>query len=216
MLNSVKGKRHNIVITCIFVFIFAIGLLCLNHLHDYLSFTKRLDCNTLVIEGWLFDYMLDHAVQEIKHNHYNQILILCLNENKPLDDIQHGFKETEAHKTSKRLIDQGIDSELIRIIPVRNMGGHHTFRRALTLKKWFEVHVLSTKAFNVYTGGPHARKTYTTFTRVFEDSYEIGIIPSPIEHYNSKFWWSSVKGISVTLRFFFGYLYAKFWNFKSL
>jgi hypothetical protein len=216
MPNSGKAKKHKLVITCIAVFIFTIGLLCLNQLHDYLSYTKRLDCDTLVIEGWIFDYMLDHAAQEIKVSHYNRILILCMNGNKPPDDIQYDFKETEAYKTTARLIDQGIDSKLIYIIPVSYSGGHHTFKRALTLKEWFEVHDLTTKAFNIYTGGPHARKTYTVFTRVFDNSYKIGVIPSPIEHYNSRFWWSSKRGFSVTTRFFFGYLYAKFWNFKSL
>jgi hypothetical protein len=215
LLNSGKVEKHKLVILCITVFIFTIGLLCLNNLHDYLSYTKRLDCDTLVIEGWLFEYMLDHAAQEIKHSHYNQILILCM-ENKPPNDIQYGFKETEAVITTTRLTDQGINSKLIRTIPVSYVDSHRTFKRALTLKKWFEVHVLSTKTFNIYTGGPHARKTYTAFTRVFGDSYKIGVIPSPIEHYNSRFWWSSKRGLSVTIEFFFGYLYARFWNYKSL
>ena len=216
MFNSGREKKLKIVSTCLLIFLFTIGLFCFNHLHDYLSVTKRLDCDTLVIEGWLFDYMLDHAVQEIKHNHYNKILILCMNKNKPSDDIQHDFKETEAYQTSKRLIDRGIDPELISTIQIKDMGNHHTFRSALTLKNWIKVHGFSSKKFNIYTGGPHARKTYTAFTRVFGDSYKIGIVPSPIEHYNSRFWWSSLKGISVTLRFFIGYVYAEFWNFDKL
>ena len=182
MLNSGKAKKYKLVILFIIVLIFMNGFLLFNHLHDYLCYKKRVDCNTLVIEGWLFDYMLDHAAREIKHNHYNRILILCLNEGMPVENFHKDFNETEAYRISKRLTDQGIDPKLIRTISGRNLGSHHTFTRALTLKKWIEVQPMSIKAFNVYTGGPHARKTYTAFTRVFGYSYKIGVISSPIEH----------------------------------
>ncbi len=39
-------------------------------IHSFLSITRPIDAQTLVVEGWIFDYMLDDAVREIRKGKY--------------------------------------------------------------------------------------------------------------------------------------------------
>jgi hypothetical protein len=81
---------------------------------------------------------------------------------------------------------------------------------ALATKEWLIANQI--KAVNVFTGGPHGRKSYVIFKKALGDGIRVGVISCPIKHYPTR-WWTSLRGTSVTLRYLAGYFYAVLWGY---
>ena len=198
--------------------ILIIGLLaslviCLLQLHNFLAITRPVRAEVLVVEGWLFDYMLDQAAEEFKTGNY-QLLITtgCRDQFQNLPE-RGGFAG-HAEYAAAYLAGRGIDPGRIMTVPAPDVKNHRTYQAGLALKKWLAGHP-GIHAINIYTGGPHARKTYTIFRRVIGRAMDTGVIACTMTHYNPRYWWGSARGVSVTLRFFIGYLYALCWPFNT-
>ncbi len=183
-------------------------LTCFINLHSFLALNRPIATNTLVIEGWLFDYMLDYAVNEINQCDYQYIITVGCKKKFKQSSVHYGYS-SYADYVADKIIKKGIDSTKVFSVPFENIYIHQTYQSAISLKKWLKENKnLDISSVNVFTGGPHARKSYVIFKKNLKDICNIGIISCQIKHYNSRFWWSSIRGLKVTLRYFWGYIYA--------
>lgn len=199
--------RYRFIILSIILFVIIALFLIAPTIHPFLSITKPVKADILVIEGWLFDYMLDEAVDLYKKGKYEYIITTGGARNFSHNKIASGANSS-AEYAAKRLVNRGIDPESIFTASGPAVKNHHTYNSAFALKKWMLNNMPEIKTLNIFTGGPHGRKTYNIFKKVLGENIKVGIISSKIKHYNSKYWWTSLRGSRVTFKFIVGYIYA--------
>ena len=116
---------------------------------------------------------------------------------------------------AKQLQSLGVQYSDIVTLPVPEVSNHQTYASALTVKKWLKKLEVAPKGINVFTIGPHARKSLVLFTRALGASCPIGVIAGTEDSYDPERLWLSVKGIYTVLRKAIGYLYAEWWPLQD-
>jgi len=110
---------------------------------------------------------------------------------------------SNTERTKNELISLGIDPNLIIAIPGNRAGINRTLASALAFRNWLKTNNLEIEGINIISLGAHGRRTWTTFNKVLDKSFKIGIISLPdYENQNSR------KGtILKTLRETIGLIY---------
>jgi hypothetical protein len=204
-MNNRKLRIFAIVGICASMSIFAIHAPLLRAIFAFLSVNKPVKAKVLVVEGWLFDYMLKDAADEFFTGNYTY----CVISGQRDRGVRYDSSSAEAV-----LINAGIDSSKIKRAASYKNSFHRTYQQANSVKNWLKKNDPSVKSINVFTGGPHGRKTWTVYKRVLGKDFEVGIISCRIQHYNADRWWTSKRGLLVTTKFAIGYIYALVWPFK--
>jgi hypothetical protein len=169
--------------------------------YNYLSITKPIKAEVLVIEGWLSDCMLKDAAHELLRGGYAYCIVA-------------GQLDSSSYQVAS-LNRYGVDSTLIKLCPSKFHRGYSTFNMAASAYQWLKKHESRVTEINVLTGGPHGRKSWTIFKKVFGKNYRIGIISSSAELCDSDLWWSSKKGRRNLIKYGLGYVYALYFNFEG-
>lgn len=114
----------------------------------------------------------------------------------------------------KIIIERGNDKDKIRTVEIESDTPQFTYHSAIKVKEWLMVNYPDKKKLNVFTGGPHGRKSWIIYRRIFGENFDIGVISSSIQHFDVQNWWKSQHGFSVVSRYLIGYLYALLWPFS--
>ena len=169
--------------------------------YRFLNVTDPVNGNVLIIEGWLSGKVLIEAAREFKKGDYS----FCLITGKAF------FLPSAMNMLHK----QGISLDSIRFVESDMKSRHRTYHMALAARNWLRENDQSIKAVNIFTGGPHGRKSWVIFRRVFGKEYSVGIISSKTWFFNPNSWWESKRGIRSVGRYGVGYLYGLLWPFKT-
>lgn len=174
-------------------------------IHAFLALDKPVDAEVLIVEGWLFDYMLDAAAQEIKKGKYRMVVTTGFELELEKYSKHYGSKST-AEYCKTRLSYRGIDSSIIYAVPAPPVKNDHTFQSAAAIKSWLNQRKI--ESVNVFTGGPHGRKSLILFQKALGKDIKVGVISCKIKDYDSIYWWTSLRGAKATIRYIAGYIYA--------
>jgi len=186
-------------------FFYSILVYTLISIQTFLSLSRPVNADVLVVEGWLFEYMLDSAAKEIQKSNYKYIVTTGIKENYPKHSRYYGFKN-QADYCKDQLRIRGIDPSIIYAISSSWVDSNRTYHTASAIKSWLIERNI--KAVNVYTGGPHGRKTLLLFQEALGDTVKVGVISCKIRHFDPVYWWTSWRGTHTTLRYLAGYIYA--------
>ena len=167
-------------------------------LYGFLSPSKPIRAEVLVVEGWLSECMLKEASEEYLHGNYSYCLI-------------SGKKDDSPRSPVKALIRYGIDSSAIKFTEAKMKKGYNTFYMAHAAHEWLKTNDQKISKINVFTAGPHSRKSWIIFKRVFGNRYEIGVLSANLENCNTQLWWKSKRGVHYLVKYGLGYLYALLW-----
>ncbi|MGI6312036.1 MAG: hypothetical protein ACOXZU_10940 [Bacteroidales bacterium] len=77
----------------------------------------------------------------------------------------------------RKLISSGVDSSKIIVITAENTRMNRTLASALAVKRWIDTSEYQIRGLNIMSLGVHSRRTWITYKRVLNKSYDIGIIP---------------------------------------
>ncbi|MBK9992037.1 MAG: hypothetical protein IPP19_15270 [Verrucomicrobia bacterium] len=181
------------------------GLAYVFLIEGFLAITKPVQSDVLVIESWFPENLavLD-AAEVIRQGNYRHILCVALDE--PSSRGSSGLPVAE--RTARRLIGLGTDPQIIRVLNIPFENSKRTYTLAAAARDWLKKELPETRAINLFSINVHARKSHILFLKAFPPDYTIGIIASKIPPYPYSRWWLSPKGIYVTVRNTFGYLYA--------
>jgi hypothetical protein len=86
---------------------------------------------------------------------------------------------SNAERTAKNLISMGIDSNLIIAIPGKRVRINRTLTSALAFRDWLKKSDIKVEGINILSSGTHSMRTWMTFNKVLDKSYNIGIISLP-------------------------------------
>lgn len=181
------------------------GLAYILFIEGFLAVTKPVHSDVLVVESWFPENLaVIDAAEVIRQGHYRHVLCVALDE--PASRGSSGLPVAE--RTARRLISLGADPQIIRVLNIPYVANKRTYTLAAAARDWLKGELPETRSINLFSINVHARKSLTLFRKAFPPDYTIGIIASNVPHYPYSRWWLSRRGIYVTVRNTFGYLYA--------
>lgn len=187
------------VLTAVFIHLFC-------SLNSFLSPYHPLNSKLIVIEGWNPDYTFEQIAQKFKG--HDSILIVVTG--GPLESGSY-LKEykTFAEVGAASLTVLGIPDSMVKAVPADKVIKDRTFTSAISLKSWLDSTKYHPQSIDLYTLGPHARRSALLFQTVFGKDLRIGIIPITDRDYDPKHWWKSSRGFRTVTDELIAYLYVK-------
>ena len=164
----------------------------------------------LVVEGWLPDYAIEAAMAEFKSGEYK--LLITLGAPLPRGAYLSEYK-TCAELAAATLVALGFNPEQLQVVPGTSALEGRTHNAAMALKHHFaNSDEPSIQSMNVFTLGPHARRTQLVFRKVFPTPMRVGIIGTKVLAYDECNWWKSSEGVRTVVGESIAYLYQRCWG----
>lgn len=130
---------------------------------DYKEFVDRnLYVKEIIIDHKIIIPVINNSIYDISDAHVKGRVINNFNSNAQL--------------TKNKLFSMGIDSSIIKALPGRKTRLNRTLTSALAVSNWLETSNLKVKGINIVSVGTHARRTWMTYNKVLNKSYDVGII----------------------------------------
>lgn len=195
----------------ILILVFAAAFFALmTNIQPFLAKTARVDSRFLVVEGWVHEYVLRAAADEIKSGNYEKVFTTGgpVVGSKYINDFN-----TSANVGAEFLVKLGIAN--VQPAPARETGRDRTYTSAIALRDYFHAHDIPVSAINVLTEDTHARRSQLLFQEAFGREVKVGIISVHDPDYDARHWWRTSEGFRSVLDEGFAYIYARFFFFPS-
>lgn len=174
-------------------------------LYPFLAVNAPIKSDVLVVEGWLPDYALAEVAAEFNRGVYQKIIIVGA-------PLRHGYFLTQyksyAYLAAATLVFLGIDSEKIVALPIPLATRDRTQTAALVLKHWLFTHNVEIRSINLYSLGPHARRSWLSFQQALQPQIQVGVMAGMPRDYEPNRWWDYSAGVRTVLSELIGYGYA--------
>ncbi len=172
----------------------------------FLSNNNPVNGKYLVLDGIMPDYSIQQAIEIFNNQNYTTVIATG-------SKLESGYfiseKKTMAELTYATFIALGFDSANVIVIPEGDILKDRTYTSALSLKKYFDKHQISSADVDVLALGCHARRSRILFQLALGENYKVGIIAVPDNSFNINKWWKTSKGVRTVVGETIAYIYAK-------
>jgi len=189
----------------------SLGLCCclfyiLAGLGSFLSVTRPVAADIMVVEGWLPDYAMCDALAEFRTAGYRCILT----SGGPIGDhnMWSAKYKTFAEFAAANLAAMGLETNHLVCLPAGQVNRDRTFTSALAIRAWMQTNS-AVKSLNVYTLGAHARRTRLMFQKALGDNVRVGVFSHPDSDYDPQHWWATSDGFTKVVYEAFAYVYSR-------
>jgi uncharacterized SAM-binding protein YcdF (DUF218 family) len=195
-----------------FTLLITFGLFVLE-IHPFLAETRPADSKIMVVEGWLNEYSLRQVAKEFKDGNYQQIYTT----GGPVEGSGHYESDpmTLASVAAGRLKKFGVPPQCVQMVPARAVDRDRTFGSAVALRNYFSENKIQLQSFNLFTEGPHARRSQMLFQKAFGGGVKVGVIALASPDYDPKRWWHYSEGVREIIGETIAYAYAKFFFYPT-
>jgi len=205
-------KRREVLVPTVrgwLVIVFGLVILAIlagRNIHPFLSVNDSKPGGALVVEGWAPDYAMAMAMSEFRSNHYDKVYVtgIPLTHGAPLSEYR-----TYAELGAAVLVKMGLSTNVVQPVPTPDVKQDRTYTSAATLKTLFLERNLPIPKINIFTAGPHARRSRLLYQKALGKEVEIGVIAAPIREYDPAHWWRSSPGFRDVTGEAMAYLYAR-------
>ena len=181
-------------------------LLYLFTIHPFLAPTKPVAADILIADNFLVDYCLKNLSDEFRSNNYS--LILSAGSPLPQGSPLAAEYKTSAELSAAILMKFGIDEKAIIAIPPKPVKRDRTFASALAVQSWLAQNNIQSKGINLFSIGPHSRRSWMLFKEAIGEEIPVGIIACENREYDPKRWWKTSSGVRTVLDETIAYIYA--------
>jgi hypothetical protein len=172
-----------------------VGSLVFRNAGVYLSPTEPIRAGTLLIEGWVDREAFVEAVATYRRGKYTQLVTTggpyfldC-----DRDDVNYA---TQVAALSRAAGLQ--DGELI-VIRVPSVRTDRTRASAMAAALWLRAQPSLPSSIDVYSEGPHARRSWLIHRRILEPmGLAVGIIAAP-PGWSTANWWRESEGVKAVV-----------------
>jgi hypothetical protein len=175
---------------------------------SYLTETHRSQADILVVEGWIGRKGISAAVQEFERGGYRYIVA----SGGLTSGFWEGEPESYAQMAAHEMIRLGVPQEEIVVATSGNTEKHRTFESAVAVWRTLRDAGIKPKALNVFTFGPHARRSGLVFAKVNAGVAKVGVIAWVPPDYQQERWWQSSERAKQLLEETIGYIYEVLFN----
>lgn len=180
--------------------------------HGFLSVNAPVQAEVLVVEGWLPDYAVAEALQEFHARGYKTLV--TSGGPMPQGALVSGYPSYAALATAT-VLKLGFPKDRLAEAPAPKTYRRRTFESAKAVRARLRELGGPTRALNVVSVGPHARRTQAIYREVFAGETDIGIIAIASRDYDPERWWASSEGVKITLVEAFAWLYEAVFGFAG-
>jgi len=182
-------------------------LLFLFTIHPFLAPTKPVAADILIQDNFLLDYGLKELSDEFRSKNYSLIISAGV-------QLSQGGPFAAEYKT-QGLLSAAIlkkfgihEKAIVPIIP-KPVKRNRTFASALAVKNWLAQNNIQPKGINIFSIGPHSRRSWILYKEAMGKEIPVGIIACENRKYDPKRWWKTSGGVRTILDETIAYLYAK-------
>jgi hypothetical protein len=102
---------------------------------------------------------------------------------------------THADLARNILYELNLDPKYVRSIPCKRVVKNRTLSSVLEFRNWTDTTDYKINGINIVSYGPHARRSWITYSKILKDSYPIGIISMEAseEYFISRRWIMVIK-----------------------
>jgi uncharacterized SAM-binding protein YcdF (DUF218 family) len=192
------------LIAILVLFVYA----CFFFAESFLAETDRVPADTLVVEGWIGRNGLRAAADEFWRGGYLYIVAAGGLTSGRWEDQPQSYAEMAANE----LIRLGIPRERVTVATSEKTERYRTFESAVAVRRTLHLAGIKPKGLNIFTFGPHARRSAMVFKKVNWDVEKIGVIGWCPPEYQKERWWESSERSKELIDEAVGYLYEVLLN----
>jgi DUF218 domain len=174
----------------------------------WLSETDRLPADVLVVEGWIGRKGIAAAVNEFEHGGYRYLVATGGLTSGRWEDEQTSYAEMAA----REMIQLGVPKASVIVATAESTERHRTFESAVAVWRALHEAGIKTTALNVFTLGPHARRSALVFAKVNSGGAKVGVIGWLPNEYEAEPWWRSSERSKDLIDETTGYFYELLFN----
>jgi hypothetical protein len=187
-------------------------LFSINSIYPFLAVNAPIPSSILVVEGWLPDYALEQAKNEFDRHNYRLIVATGKRISRGLYLSRYRTYADLSAATLKRL---GMKGQSVVAVPIDFAAKDRTYECAVAVRDWLAGSGLSATSINVFTLGPHARRSRLLFKKALGDTVAVGVIAAEDLDYDPHSWWRSSEGVKSIIEESVGYFYAGFFFYPK-
>jgi hypothetical protein len=174
-----------------------------------LSSTERFRAEVLVVEGWIGSDGVRAAATEFNQGSYHYVVATGgVATGKGWGQSGWSYAEGADHE----LLRSGVPGERIIVAPSKDTETQRTYESAVAVARALEAKGIHPSALNVFTLGPHARRSCSVFAKVLGPRTKVGDVSWIPSDYQGVPWWRSSDRAKDLLTETAGYLYEELFN----
>jgi uncharacterized SAM-binding protein YcdF (DUF218 family) len=175
---------------------------------SFLSSTQRFPAEVLVVEGWIGSDGVRAAATEFGRGYRYAVATGGVATAKGWGQPGWSYAEGADHE----LIRSGVPEERIIFAPSRDTESQRTYASAVAVSRALEARGVHSKSLNVFTLGPHLKRSCLVFAKVLGPGTEVGGVGWTPSDYQASPWWRSSDRAKDLLTETAGYLYEALFN----
>ena len=173
----------------------------------FLSPTRPISSEILVVEGWVGRDGLSEALTEFRRGGYR----LVVTGGGPTGGDWRTSPWNYAELAAEELKRLGMPPDQLLAAPARETEGQNTYPAACAVRQILEARGELPTAINVWTRGAHARRSRLVFSRVFGSKTRVGVIAWKPQAAPAN-WWQSGDRARGFFEETIGYFYESLLN----
>jgi hypothetical protein len=180
-----------------------VGTLVFRNAGVYLSPTEPTGSGTLLIEGWVDRKGFAQAVATYRNGRYTRLVTTGGPYFLDCDRDDAGY----AAQVAKLARDSGLRDGELAVIRVSNTRGDRTRTAAVATARWLQAQPGLQSSLDVYSEGPHARRSWLVYRRELEPlGMRVGIIAASPD-WSTATWWRQSEGVKAVVSEAAGWLW---------
>ncbi|MFT3868842.1 MAG: hypothetical protein QM715_10320 [Nibricoccus sp.] len=180
--------------------------------HPFLAISRPVAADTLVVEGWVPEYVAAEAAKEMLSGRYRMVFISGLFFERTDPRFSQG---SDSAIVTAWLLKRGVPKTQIEACPTECPSFNRTSHMARAVRDRMLSLKYAPKGVNVITLGPHARQSLLAYDRMLGQTTAVGVISYPKNDYKPERWWASSAGIAKTTKDFAGWLKEQLVGLRS-
>lgn len=182
------------------------------HLYSFLAPRDPVGARLLVVEGWIPADELEQAVLFCREGRYARIVTT----GGPIQgEFEQGYPGTYAARARDYLIGLGIASDTVVAAPAPAVDKNRSYLNAVMVHEWAAQSGVTIDALDVFSSGPHSRRSWLLFATTFGPRVRVGIIPATPGTYDPQHWWRTSAGAKEVLAEAIAWLWTELFPFPS-
>jgi uncharacterized SAM-binding protein YcdF (DUF218 family) len=161
-------------------------------------------------KGWIGGNGVRAAATEFRNGGYQYVVATGSQPDETKGWQEPGWSYAEG--AANELARSGIPREKIILAPARTTERERTFESAVSVLQALQSCSIKPASINVFTWGPHARRSRLVFAKVYGKHARIGVISWVPATHTAEPWWRSSEQAKEFLTESAGYLFE--WLFS--
>jgi hypothetical protein len=193
---------------CLLFLFGGLGVLWWVNAESLLSPTERLPAEVLVVEGWIGKQGVLAGGEEFRRGGYRYAITTGGTVGERWNEPGWTYAET----ARRELIAAGLPKDEVLAARPLETANARTFQAAAAAWRTLDAAGIRPQAVDVFTLGPHARRSRLVFAKIFGGQARVGVVAWEPAEYTEVPWWRSSERVRETFAETGAYLFEALLN----